>query len=172
MQAACYGASDSPGVCLLPGLLLQVVLAPCRPSLTSSARPCWNAFHWNWGRLVMLAGIANTIIGAVLLHGMKGDSYLFWLLPTCVCLGVVAIVAILLEAFKLQYERTHRYNPRDHSMHSVLDMNVAIKDDRQRLVANANSHTHSDVEGVPGHYRDQFPGPHGTTVNGVPSRRH
>lgn len=83
-------------------VVLQLLIAPLRPAPGSRARSSWNFWHHSWGRLTVLAGAANTIIGALLVHDMKDAPYLHWLLPACVVLGVVLLLALCLEAFKVQ----------------------------------------------------------------------
>jgi hypothetical protein len=83
-------------------LTVQVLVAPCRPSATSNARGCWNSLHWSWGRLTLLAGAANLVLGSLLVHGYKGQPYVGWLLACCLVLGVLVLLALILEAFKLQ----------------------------------------------------------------------
>ncbi|KAF6251606.1 hypothetical protein COO60DRAFT_604265 [Scenedesmus sp. NREL 46B-D3] len=51
------------GIAVLAMALLQVFIAPCRPSTTSKARGCWNRLHWGCGRLTLLAGAANLCWG-------------------------------------------------------------------------------------------------------------
>ena len=67
----------------------------------------------------MLAGVINVIIGSVVVHELKDQSYLFWLLPVCICIVLLAAVASVMEAFKRQYEKTLRYNPHTHELRSV-----------------------------------------------------
>lgn len=50
--------------------------------------------------------MGNAILGALLIHDYKEESYLHWLLPACILVGVVGILAITLEAFKLQVGHT------------------------------------------------------------------
>ncbi|WIA32083.1 hypothetical protein OEZ86_002934 [Tetradesmus obliquus] len=108
---ALYQPHKWMGIVVLVMALLQVLVAPCRPKATSNARSCWNSMHWGWGRLTMLAGAANLVLGALLVHGYKGQPYVGWLLACCLVLGVLALLALLLEAFKLQMQRTLRYDP-------------------------------------------------------------
>jgi hypothetical protein len=98
---------------------LQIVAAGFRPKVDAKHRKKWNLIHWNWGRLTNLAGIVNVIIGAVLVHDLKEQSYLFWLLPVCICVLVLTAIAMVMEAFKRQYEKTLRYNPDTHELRSV-----------------------------------------------------
>jgi hypothetical protein len=80
----------------------QGLLGMLRPQADTRGRGCWNALHHNWGRVTILAGMGNAVLGALLIHDLKDESYLNWLLPACVLIGLVAITAIALEAFKLQ----------------------------------------------------------------------
>jgi hypothetical protein len=111
-----FGWKDVPGLKLyLPhkwtGLgvmgmaLLQLLFAPLRPRLGSKPRSCWTFVHSSWGSLTILAGCGNTILGALLLHDFKGEPYLHWLVPCLVVIGFMGLVALLLEAFKLQVGR-------------------------------------------------------------------
>jgi hypothetical protein len=52
--------------------------------------------------VTIVAGMGNAVLGALLIHDLKDESYLNWLLPACILIGLVAIAAIGLEAFKLQ----------------------------------------------------------------------
>ena len=83
-------------------MLIQGVLGMLRPSAEARGRGMWNALHHNWGRLTIIAGMGNAVLGALLIHGYKDESYLHWLLPACILIGVIGILAIVLEAFKLQ----------------------------------------------------------------------
>eukprot|EP00775_Hariotina_reticulata_P005252 gene5252-5487_t len=135
-----FGWKDVPGLTLyLPhkwmGLsvmgmaLLQLLFAPLRPRLGSKPRSCWTFVHSSWGSLTILAGCANTILGALLLHDYKDEPYLHWLVPCCVVIGFMGLVALLLEAFKLQMQRTHRYNHRTHEMQDPM---IATKQSKRR----------------------------------------
>lgn len=88
----------------LASVVLQLLVAPLRPAPGSPARSSWNFWHHSWGRLTLLAGAANTIIGALLVHDMKEIPYLHWLLPACVVLGLMSLLALCLEAFKMQVQ--------------------------------------------------------------------
>ncbi len=79
-----------------------------RPALGATHRPLWNSLHTNCGRLLMLLGITNVFLGVVLLHDLKGQHLVDWLVPVVACLGALAAAALLLEAFKMQMQRTHR----------------------------------------------------------------
>jgi hypothetical protein len=81
---------------------VQGVLGMLRPQSDARGRGCWNALHHNWGRITIIAGMGNAILGALLIHGYKDEPYLNWLLPACILVGLVGIAAIVLEAFKVQ----------------------------------------------------------------------
>jgi hypothetical protein len=42
------------------------------------------------------------VLGCLLVHGYKGQPYVGWLLACCLVLGVLVLLALILEAFKLQ----------------------------------------------------------------------
>lgn len=90
------------GVGVMGMALLQLLVAPLRPAVGTKPRGCWNILHWNWGRLTVLAGCGNTIIGALLYHDYKDEPYINWLLPCCVLIGLMGLLALALEAFKMQ----------------------------------------------------------------------
>lgn len=73
-----------------------------RPEVDTRGRGLWNKLHHNWGRITIIGGMGNAILGALLIHDYKDESYLHWLLPVCILVGVIGILAIVLEAFKLQ----------------------------------------------------------------------
>lgn len=85
-----------------PCVAVQLLVAPIRPATHARALSSWNFWHHIWGRLTLLAGFANIIIGACLVHDLKSAPYKNWLLPACVVLGVMLLVALCLEAFKMQ----------------------------------------------------------------------
>lgn len=51
---------------------------------------------------IATAGIANVMLGCVLIHDLKGQPWIRWLLPAAVTAGSLGILALLLEAFKRQ----------------------------------------------------------------------
>lgn len=83
-------------------MCVQGVLGMLRPQSDARGRGCWNVLHHNWGRITIIAGMGNAILGSLLIHGYKDESYLHWLLPACLLVGLVGIAAIVLEAFKVQ----------------------------------------------------------------------
>jgi hypothetical protein len=83
-------------------LLIKGVLGMLRPDPDTRGRGLWNKLHHSWGRITILGGMGNAILGALLIHDYKDESYLHWLLPACILVGVIGILAIVLEAFKLQ----------------------------------------------------------------------
>jgi hypothetical protein len=157
-----FGWKDVPGLKLyLPhkwtGLgvmgmaLLQLLFAPLRPRLGSKPRSCWTFVHSSWGSLTILAGCGNTILGALLLHDFKGEPYLHWLVPCLVVIGFMGLVALLLEAFKLQMQRTLRYNHRTHEMQEPLDASKHSKrrkplgtSQQQKQHDGGNGHIHGN----------------------------
>jgi hypothetical protein len=42
------------------------------------------------------------VLGALLVHGYKGQPYVGWLLACCLVLGLLMLLALVLEAFRLQ----------------------------------------------------------------------
>jgi hypothetical protein len=81
---------------------LQGVLGMLRPEPEARGRGMWDTLHHSWGRITIIAGMGNAILGALLIHDLKDESYLHWLLPACILVGVVGILALTLEAFKVQ----------------------------------------------------------------------
>jgi len=76
-----------------------------RPQATARGRGMWNALHHNVGRITIIGGMGNAILGALLIHDLKDESYLHWLLPACILVGLVGIAVLVLEAFKMQVGR-------------------------------------------------------------------
>lgn len=85
-----------------------MVLGILRPNNHTGARGCWNSLHHSLGRFTVIVGMGNCVLGALLIHNYKGDSYLFWLLPACVLVGLAGITALTLEAFKMQVRQMGR----------------------------------------------------------------
>lgn len=56
----------------------------------------------------MVAGLANVVIGTLLIHTFRGQPYTNWLVPAAACAGAVLLLAAVLEAIKIQMQRTHR----------------------------------------------------------------
>lgn len=81
---------------------MQGVLGMLRPQPEARSRGMWNTIHHTWGRLTIMAGMGNAILGALLIHDYKDESYLHWLLPACILVGGIGILALVLEAFKVQ----------------------------------------------------------------------
>jgi len=59
------------GIAVMGAALLQLLVAPLKPSLDSPRRGAWQGVHTWWGRLTTAAGVANVFLGVVLLHDFK-----------------------------------------------------------------------------------------------------
>lgn len=81
---------------------LQVVMGLLRPSPSAARRVVWRRAHWCVGRFALLFGAINLLLGAALVHQFKGVALVNWMLPVCLLLAVVGLLALTLEAFKRQ----------------------------------------------------------------------
>jgi hypothetical protein len=81
---------------------LQVVMGLLRPSPSAARRVVWRRAHWCVGRFALLFGAINLLLGAALVHQFKGVPLVNWMLPVCLLLAVVGLLALTLEAFKRQ----------------------------------------------------------------------
>lgn len=97
-----YAPHKWTGIGVMGMALIQLVTAPFRPKLESKRRGCWNFVHHVWGRVAVLGGMGNCILGAILVHDYKGESYISWLVPCCAVIGFVCLLGLVMEAFKIQ----------------------------------------------------------------------
>jgi hypothetical protein len=107
------------GVAVVAASLLHVIALIIKPNLATGAGRAWAAARRAFGCAVAAAGVANVFIGAVLMHGYKRQPYAYWLAPAAACVGAVVLLAALLEAIKIQLQRTHRYYPKTDQMFDV-----------------------------------------------------
>eukprot|EP00878_Enallax_costatus_P034313 GHUV01038037.1.p1 GENE.GHUV01038037.1~~GHUV01038037.1.p1 ORF type:complete len:258 (+),score=62.64 GHUV01038037.1:257-1030(+) len=158
-----FGWKDQPGFMLyLPhkwigvgvmGMtLLQLCVSPFRPANNTPLRKGWNFWHHNWGRLTLLVGAGNCIIGALLVHDLKDAPYTNWLLPAGVVIGFMVLLAMCLEAFKMQMQRTYRYNPHTGAMLPVMQGHKHSKRRRGRQLLQGGAGAAAGHNGVNGHH--------------------
>lgn len=103
------------GVATLGAALLQFAAAAFKPAPDSPRRGAWEGVHKAWGRVTAAAGVANVIIGTLLMHDYYRQPHAYWLAPAAALLGAVGLAAALLESVRMQMLRTHRYYPKtDH----------------------------------------------------------
>ncbi|GBF94705.1 hypothetical protein Rsub_07588 [Raphidocelis subcapitata] len=112
------------GIATIGSALLQFAVAPLRltSKAGSRARGAWTGFHHLWGRLTVAAGIANVFLGTVVVHNYHGQPFAYWVAPAAACLGLITFVAAVLEATKLQLQRTHRYSRKDDSITPIYEI--------------------------------------------------
>jgi hypothetical protein len=109
------------GVAVAGSALLQLGVSQLRPGRSERGHGAWAAVHHAWGRVTVIAGIGNAFLGTLLMHDYHGQPNTFWLVPLSAILGGVLLVAALLEAMRLQMQRTHRYNRKTDAMVEIWD---------------------------------------------------
>lgn len=81
-------------------------LHSCIMQLLATASPCVRACGPNcdtvWLPLNAHAGIANSFVGAVLMHDLKSMPWPAWLVPMCLLLGINVLLGLGLEVAKLR----------------------------------------------------------------------
>lgn len=113
------------GIATLASALVQAAAAPflsrAAPEGAGAVPKGLPFLHRAWGRVTVAAGVANVFIGTVLIHDLRGQSFVNFLVPAAACTGAVLLLAALLEAMRLQMLRTHRYDPKAGAMAEVFD---------------------------------------------------
>lgn len=109
------------GLVVLLSALLQLLAVPFKPPRGARGRACWSGAHHAWGRLTVVVGVGNAFLGVLLMHDLRGQALARWLIPAAACAGAVVFAALLLEAVKMQMQRTHRYDPKTNKITEVFD---------------------------------------------------
>ncbi len=65
------------------------MLAYLRPAPDHSRRGLWNLLHHNLGRVTVLLAWANVYIGIAAYHNDFGESYIPWIVPIAVVMGLL-----------------------------------------------------------------------------------